>query len=67
MREVVPDLPVGVEYAAMRRWSKEAEEVRDDRGRLIPWEPSAEPGAPTPAEADPECPAGTLAPAGPAR
>lgn len=39
MKEVVPTLPVRVECAAMRAWSKGAEPVFDDRGRLCVWEP----------------------------
>jgi len=40
MREVVPEVKVEVEYAAMERWYKSAETVRDDNGRLIPWRPT---------------------------
>ncbi|QGJ68585.1 Hypothetical protein PBC10988_2460 [Planctomycetales bacterium 10988] len=40
MREVILDLPIEVEYAAMRRWYKDAEAVYDEQGRLVPWEPS---------------------------
>ncbi len=39
MKEVVPTLPVKVEYAAMRRWSKGAEPVFDEQKRLLVWEP----------------------------
>lgn len=41
MQRFMPDLPVSVDVAMMRRWYKDAEEVRDDAGRLIPWEPEA--------------------------
>ena len=36
----VPDVPVRAEPAIMRRWSKDAETVRDATGRLVVWEPS---------------------------
>lgn len=39
MKKFIPDLNVKAEPALMRRWYKEAETVRDDNGRLIPWEP----------------------------
>lgn len=38
MRVYTPDVPQIVEPALMRRWLKDAEPVRDDRGMLIPWE-----------------------------
>lgn len=34
----LPDVPAAADAHLMRRWSKEAEAVRDDAGRLIPWE-----------------------------
>lgn len=34
----IPDIPVQAEPALMRRWSKKAEPVYDDNGKLIPWE-----------------------------
>ena len=40
MARVVPDVPTSVDVAAMRRWDKAAEPVRDAAGRLLPWEPS---------------------------
>jgi hypothetical protein len=40
MQTVVGDLPVKCEYALMRRWSKDAEAVRDKDGRLLVWEPT---------------------------
>lgn len=40
MKKFIPDLNVKAEPALMRRWYKEAETVRDDNGRLIPWDPS---------------------------
>jgi DNA polymerase-1 len=52
MREVVPDLPVRVEYAVMARWSKDAEARFDPSGRLLVWEPEAGP-APGPAAEHP--------------
>jgi len=39
MKEVFPDVPIEAEPALMRRWSKAAEEVRDDEGNLLVWEP----------------------------
>ena len=39
MREVVPDVRVGTEYALVRRWYKGAAPAFDAAGRLIPWEP----------------------------
>jgi len=39
MREVVPDVRVGTEYALVRRWYKGAGPAYDATGRLIPWEP----------------------------
>ena len=39
MREVVPDVKVGTEYAIASRWYKGAEAAYDENKRLIPWEP----------------------------
>ena len=43
MRDVmalyIPDVPIGAEPAAMRRWYKGADTVRDDDGKLLVWEP----------------------------
>jgi hypothetical protein len=39
MREVVPDVKVGTEYAIARRWYKGAKAVYDADGRLVPFEP----------------------------
>lgn len=39
MRQVVPDVRIGVEYAVTRCWSKDAKIVRDESGRIRPWEP----------------------------
>ena len=39
MREVVPDVKVGTEYALARRWYKGAGPVYDVDGKLVPWEP----------------------------
>lgn len=50
MRMVLPDLHVGVQYAAADRWHKQAKPVLDDRGRLVPWRPQASsPSTATPA------------------
>lgn len=38
MRKVCPDVAIRTEYAVMRRWSKIAKAVYDDKGRLIPYE-----------------------------
>jgi len=35
----LPDVPPKVEVALMRRWSKAAEGIRDEGGRLRVWEP----------------------------
>jgi len=40
MRAYTPDVAVGVEAALMRRWYKGAEPAYNDKGELIPWEPS---------------------------
>jgi DNA polymerase-1 len=37
-RELLPDVPVPTEPILCRRWSKNAEAVRDENGRLVPWE-----------------------------
>jgi len=39
MHEVVPDVRIDVEYAAMDRWQKKAKAVYGDRGQLVPWSP----------------------------
>lgn len=39
MSEIITDVPVTVGVAAMRRWYKNAEEVRDQTGRLQIWTP----------------------------
>jgi len=41
MREVVPDVKIGTEFAAARRWYKGASAVYDENRRLVPWEPKA--------------------------
>jgi DNA polymerase-1 len=41
MREVVPAVKIGTEFAAARRWYKGASAVYDENKRLIPWEPKA--------------------------
>jgi len=40
MEKWIPAVKIAAEPSAMRRWYKGAEEVRDDRGRLLCWEPS---------------------------
>lgn len=53
MREVLPDMLVGVEYAATDRWRKSAKAVFDGSGRLRLWTPEGNPAAPTrPAKRD---------------
>lgn len=42
MGQFIPDLKVKAEPALMRRWYKEAKTVRDDGGRLIPWDPEVD-------------------------
>jgi DNA polymerase I-like protein with 3'-5' exonuclease and polymerase domains len=37
MEQFVPGIPVTCEYAVTRRWSKKAEAVYDDAGRLLEW------------------------------
>jgi len=39
MREIVPDVKIGTEYALARRWYKGAKPVYDENKRLVPWEP----------------------------
>jgi DNA polymerase-1 len=39
MKLVMPDMNVTAKPALMRRWSKDAEPVYDDRGRLQVWTP----------------------------
>jgi hypothetical protein len=39
MAEFLPDVRPKAEPALMRRWYKEAKEVTDAQGRLVPWEP----------------------------
>lgn len=41
MREVVPDVKVGTEFALARRWYKGAAPVYGPDGRMVPWEPKA--------------------------
>jgi DNA polymerase I-like protein with 3'-5' exonuclease and polymerase domains len=41
MQKWLPDVPVKVSPSLMYRWWKEAEEVRDANGMLIPWEPKS--------------------------
>jgi len=40
MHQVIPNVRIDVEYAAMRRWYKAAEAVFDEHGRLVPWKPN---------------------------
>jgi len=37
MEEYTPDVPIEAEPALMRRWSKNAESIRDANGRLEVW------------------------------
>lgn len=37
--EVIRDVPIEVEFAAMKRWTKSAQAVYNRKGKLIPWEP----------------------------
>ena len=39
MQKWTPDIPIKTSIALMDRWYKNAEEVRDDFGRLVPWKP----------------------------
>lgn len=41
MQRWTPDVPVSATAALMRNWSKDAEPVHNDDGRLIPWEDAA--------------------------
>ena len=38
MREVVPDVKIGTDFAIAKRWYKGAK-AKHDAGRLVPWEP----------------------------
>lgn len=38
MKTVVPDVAIKAEPALMRYWSKDAKEVKDEKGRYIPWD-----------------------------
>ena len=40
MKIYIPDVKISAEPAAMRKWYKGAEEVRDTEGKLLCWEPS---------------------------
>jgi hypothetical protein len=42
MQEITPDVRAGVESAAMNRWYKKAEEIRDEHNNLVPWSPEPE-------------------------
>lgn len=42
MKKYIPDVLVQAPPALMRRWYKEAEEVRSPTGELLPWEPKSE-------------------------
>ena len=42
MRVTTPDVVSATEPALMMRWNKQAEEVRDEEGNYIPWEPEGE-------------------------
>jgi hypothetical protein len=44
MKAVVPDVLVGVKYAATDRWYKEAAAVYDNQGKLLLWHPEAKKG-----------------------
>jgi DNA polymerase I-like protein with 3'-5' exonuclease and polymerase domains len=39
MQEVLPDVRVSADYAAMDRWWKSAEAVFDESGKLLLWRP----------------------------
>ena len=39
MQQLTPDVKAGTESAAMRRWYKKAEPIRDDNDNLVPWVP----------------------------
>lgn len=45
MQVVIRDVKVKAEPAAMERWFKEAEPLRDSNGRLVPWRPCADKNA----------------------
>ena len=36
--DLMPDVPMKMDPILCRRWSKNAKGVRDDSGRLVPWE-----------------------------
>jgi hypothetical protein len=40
MQTYTPDVKIGTSVALMRRWYKDAEEVRDNENRLAIWESS---------------------------
>lgn len=42
MSMVMPDVRVSTEACLMKFWTKQAQPVKDDQGRLIPWEPREE-------------------------
>lgn len=42
MEEITPNVKAGAESAAMRRWSKYAEAIWNEKGNLIAWEPEPE-------------------------
>jgi hypothetical protein len=39
MQEICRDIPIACKFAVARNWSRQAVAVRDERGRLIAWEP----------------------------
>lgn len=39
--QIVPDVPTTAEAVLMRRWSKKAKPIRDNDGRLLPWDVAA--------------------------
>lgn len=41
MKKFCPDIPITAGPALMDRWMKEADEVRDENGRLVLWTPGA--------------------------
>lgn len=45
MSDYIKNIPITASPALMTRWSKEASEVRDAAGRLIPWTPKQEKAA----------------------
>jgi len=42
MKTVLTDVPVAAKPCLMRRWYKEADQVLDPGGRIVPWEPKEE-------------------------